>query len=1198
MNSKCAITIATRMFRRPNWRPLNALLLPVHNHIGLRLNSSLTTSPIKSLVTTPTRSQPWFLLADVHFGPKTRTQLDKFFFDYFFSRFEEAQPSHVLFLGDTFNVRAGTDPQDHRVFTEILRRMIDAPWGPQVHLLVGNHDMRDQHNRQEHSLHPFRLVKDKIRVYSKITQTHIDGHPVVFIPFHKDEADVRDYIEGSLPPLDTLAFYHGTVRGAKMSGATNSSHSICRASNITPKLMAEKYLYSFLGHFHVHGPVQDESVIYVGAPIQSNIGDAGDMDHGFISYWPDDKTWELNRNPHAEYYLKTTLATYDTILEKTKGKKVNVILKYGEDDLMQMEAARDTLSKHGAITVEFKTEAKPRTKGGPTVEETDSVTAAAEAAAESIGKFAVSSVSDTLQNLLEAFMESRKADIGPNEYNQELEDERKAYFSQFISNYRRPGTTIAPTSTSGDIFDGNLESVHMHNFRAIKGDAYFNLNEFPIGQVFLMTGANGSGKSTLLNAITWCLFNEFMSRGVGAEDIAHMGTRKVSVTLKFANGWKFVRSRTGTKTTKKPSFEIYNPAGELEEHGSDARSNTRWLQQHLLQMDFEMFRQTCVIGDNAEQFMRSANDRTEVMDKMFGLSEFPGYRERLKEDEAKIKAQLFKAEAEKREAEIMIRATKEQIQQRESEIARGKRKQGELTQRIANLKKNAEEEIRRGEEKDRQIVKSSDAKVQRAMPVMAMLERRRDALIRVERQHESLYENLLLAEEEEMHRIEMMKHRKAQEKLGLGLAWWSPNLMPEYRVPEDVNISDAIDEVSEWRRQLEVELWKAEDMRNVWKMQQHAIAPATAFWDTVRRVRRALRVMWFGKDRTEPEPTIPLTTEEFLATEYDIPEPPPPPPPPAPPPPAPRPVTLNDLKPHPDPPFPTEYSDPDHRATKATLAQVYKRISHLQHLITHHAALSARHQGPDASHRLHHSPKLTYFATHTSRSEGQLVEITRTLSATAAALAPVHAALDRHTSAESAATAKVLQLRHAQSLRRFWLDNLQSGEVRHGPLLTFCRTQYIATVNTVLGSILPALSPSPALHFTLSPDFRIRPASPFALPLSTRSRGQVTRTFLALFLAMVVIARLRMPFRGGFLFMDEVVDGLDGEGIDGLLGWLGGWCERTGGRGWVLTHRGEVGGGIGVVEVVREGGEVRYRLRGSGGEGEHEHEQDDDDDDT
>ena len=80
----------------------------------------------------------WFLLADAHIGAKTMPRLDTFFSKHFFPEFGTQQPSQVLFLGDTFNIRGATDPAHHRFFTDILLRITAAKWAPRVHLLVGN----------------------------------------------------------------------------------------------------------------------------------------------------------------------------------------------------------------------------------------------------------------------------------------------------------------------------------------------------------------------------------------------------------------------------------------------------------------------------------------------------------------------------------------------------------------------------------------------------------------------------------------------------------------------------------------------------------------------------------------------------------------------------------------------------------------------------------------------------------------------------------------------------------------------------------------------------------------------------------------------------------------------------------------------------------------------------------------------------
>jgi UDP-2,3-diacylglucosamine pyrophosphatase LpxH len=93
-----------------------------------------TTPPVPA---PPAREPLWFLLADIHIADRTLPRLQPFF-AYFFSEFAARKPSHVVVLGDTFDVRRGTDPMHHRVFTEFLEGVMSAEWAPSVHLLVGN----------------------------------------------------------------------------------------------------------------------------------------------------------------------------------------------------------------------------------------------------------------------------------------------------------------------------------------------------------------------------------------------------------------------------------------------------------------------------------------------------------------------------------------------------------------------------------------------------------------------------------------------------------------------------------------------------------------------------------------------------------------------------------------------------------------------------------------------------------------------------------------------------------------------------------------------------------------------------------------------------------------------------------------------------------------------------------------------------
>ena len=247
----------------------------------------------------------------------------KSFFDFYFKRFEQTRPKHVLLLGDTFDVRTGADTQLHRVFTDYLTQILDAPHSPQIHLLVGSHDMKNRDDRTDNALYPFSLVRNRVKVYQEITRTHLDGHKAVLIPYHHDEAQVARYIRTQ--PSDeiksTIALFHGSFRGAVRNGASDSSHAICHDSVIDGTNLG-RYHRAFLGHFHSHGsPSQCPDVTYIGSPIQSNMGDAGDPNCGYVEYDPEADIWKLVPNPEAEYYLTMNLAESVSNPRRVRGRR-------------------------------------------------------------------------------------------------------------------------------------------------------------------------------------------------------------------------------------------------------------------------------------------------------------------------------------------------------------------------------------------------------------------------------------------------------------------------------------------------------------------------------------------------------------------------------------------------------------------------------------------------------------------------------------------------------------------------------------------------------------------------------------------------------------------------------------------------------------------------------------------------------------
>jgi hypothetical protein len=469
--------------------------------------------------------------------------------------------------------------------------------------------MKNRYNRQDNSLHPFSLSSGKVNVYSENKSVVLDGHPVTFIPFHADDVIVRDFVKTDVMP-DKIAFYHGPVLGAIMN-----TKQICYEAGVIPGNLAG-YKRTFLGHFHTHGPVGDpeSNVLYVGAPIQSNMGDANDLNKGFVSYRPDQNEWTLHRNPYAEYFVKIPWSGMDSVTpEMVAGKKVQVRMAKGpEVEQSQIEEARERLFEMGADMVEVRYKARDVKKVSTAQLASEEITAV--------------SLQDTIPDMVNGFMGVRKGDQ-PWGINLDLEEKRKEFFLEFIKPYQQNAPRVENT---GKVFQGDLASITMHNFRGVRDTCKFDLDALPGCDVFLVAGANGSGKSTLIEAVVWCLFGEFVGKRIPADEIAYKDATDCYVRLDFRNGYSFVRQRRGRKT-KKLTFTIIDPLGQTEEHGHDATSTTKYLIENILHMDISMFKQTVVIGDNAEYFVRAAGEqeRTQTLDMMFGLDFLSQIREEL-----------------------------------------------------------------------------------------------------------------------------------------------------------------------------------------------------------------------------------------------------------------------------------------------------------------------------------------------------------------------------------------------------------------------------------------------------------------------------------------------------------------------------------------------------------------------------------------
>lgn len=1130
----------------------------------------------------------WHLLADIHFDIKTLSRLQSFF-NFYLARFEQTRPNHVIFLGDTFNVRTGTDAHLHRVFSDYLRRMLDAPQSPQIHLLVGNHDMKNRFDRTDNALYPFSLVRNRIQVYQEITRTHLDGHQAVFIPYHHDETKVARYIrtEPSDRVESTIAFFHGTFRGAIQNGASDSGHSVCHDSVIDDTNLG-RYRRAFLGHFHTHGcPSPGSNMTYVGSPVQSNMGDAGDLKHGYIEYDPKGDTWSLVVNPEAEYYLNMSWAESVTNPERVRGKKVRLTLETA-DEIEGVRTAEDVqrhidnLYSHGAHHIESRRASPPKEIAEPLIE-------AGEVMVGPNGRLKQQFDGDALPTtqsigkLVQSFLRVDQSEIDSADVGEmsNLKLTREDYLLSIISDHYQHHGAVTPPTT----FDADLLRVEMCNFRGVSGKSIFNLDALSQGTVFLVTSNNGNGKSTLLEAIFWCLYGKFLDPDGSVEEVIHTGKRSCSVALYFRNGYTFTRSRTG----KGPKFEICF-RGTVVEQGHDARTTTQYLESQLLHMNSETFRRTIVITDHATSSFLATRDaqRTKSLDIMFGLDVLREIRSRLEEDFKENKKRCMEAQADCDKASEALKTLAFLHQKSSNEL--------DDFQRAIQCKQTAIQILSQSSEDIQDQLQQKEASIQRRRCTMKTLEERVAQL----RHQVKLYQKMETLEGKFAQLRNQVKLHQTVEKTRRTQAEAERHQVKLHQTMEKVRSAQA-----------ELERYQVALAREENK-QEHTWVQVFSFLNRLSRqylipfigtvLHLGIQISWFNRffapsmhkslTRLKIETSSPVIVYSRDGLKKLMDE-----------------VRMSEGLLH----VLTEKPIPAHRKSSLRRKDEDEDSPYLCPIIDRTFPCGDELHLPEISQLVFESEnvlksveakcigiqplligderdysalcqQIHEVSCNIARQDGHLEQIIRQEKSCSQEADELMQQQQDSLQRQKRSTDERTTIEAKLTFSTFWLEQLQDTPTQKGPFLTYCRTSHVHSLNTVIAQVLDELNQdseeiaTQCLDFQLKPDYTLEPIHD-GLSIGKRSKGQKTRTYLALFLAMLQQARSRLPFRTTFVFLDEIMDTLDLHGIEALQRWLQRYVAARRMQAFLMTHRETTLVGN-VIEVTRDRERgTEYKLR-------------------
>ena len=108
----------------------------------------------------------------------------------------------------------------------------------------------------------------------------------------------------------------------------------------------------------------------------------------------------------------------------------------------------------------------------------------------------------------------------------------------------------------------------------------------------LIVGENGAGKSTILDAICFALFNKAFRNISKPQLINSINGKQARVEVEFDIGRRNYRIVRGIK----PAIFLIYVDGNLINQEADSRDFQRYLEEHILKLNYKSFTQIVILG--------------------------------------------------------------------------------------------------------------------------------------------------------------------------------------------------------------------------------------------------------------------------------------------------------------------------------------------------------------------------------------------------------------------------------------------------------------------------------------------------------------------------------------------------------------------------------------------------------------------------
>lgn len=259
------------------------------------------------------------LITDLHVGCRKGNRAYHSFFANFYDNvlfpyIDEHQISHLICLGDTFDVRKGIDywslqwGREH-LFGQLEKRNIDS------HFIVGNHDIFLRNSTDINSVGLLLGDYSCLKTYHTPQEVYIDNNPFLFLPWICD-SNLEESMNLINKTHADVVFGHLELKGFEAHPGFVCDHGL--DSSVFSKF---KQVYS--GHFHCKST--KGNITYLGNVYQMYWNDYGDT-RGFHVFDTDTYELEFIPNPYnlftKIYYDESKVKRFDPELFTNKYVKI------------------------------------------------------------------------------------------------------------------------------------------------------------------------------------------------------------------------------------------------------------------------------------------------------------------------------------------------------------------------------------------------------------------------------------------------------------------------------------------------------------------------------------------------------------------------------------------------------------------------------------------------------------------------------------------------------------------------------------------------------------------------------------------------------------------------------------------------------------------------------------------------------------